>query len=42
MILDMINFCPPGHPDHGPQGVENVLQSRRVYQSAGRPFFYSY
>jgi hypothetical protein len=28
------------HSDHGPEGVENVLQTRRVYQSRGRRFFY--
>jgi Resolvase, N terminal domain len=37
----MINFCPPGTPNTARRALENVLQSRRVYQSRRRPFFYS-
>ena len=37
----MINFCPPGTPITTLKALENVLQSRRVYQSCGRRFFYS-
>jgi hypothetical protein len=40
-ILDMINFCPPGTPITARRALKNVLQTRRVYQSSGRPFFYS-
>ncbi len=37
----MINFCPPGTPITAWRVLKNVLQSRRVYQSSGRRFFYS-
>ena len=37
----MINFCPPGTPITTRMMLKNVLQSRRVYQSGGRRFFYS-
>jgi hypothetical protein len=35
-ILDMINFPPPGALITARRVLENVLQSRRVYQSRGR------
>jgi len=34
----MISFCPPGTPITARRALENVLQSRRVYQSRGRWF----
>src|SRR5712675_454618 len=37
----MINFCPPGTPITVRKALKNVLQSRRVYQSRRRRFFYS-
>jgi hypothetical protein len=40
-ILDMINFCPPGTPITARRALKNVLQTRHVYQTSGRPFFYS-
>ena len=36
----MINFCPPGTPIIARRALENVLQTRRAYQSSGRRFFY--
>jgi hypothetical protein len=40
-ILHMINFCSPGPGITARKALKNVLQSRRVYQSSGRRFFYS-
>jgi len=36
----MINFCPPGTPIMARKALKNVLQTRRVYQSSERRFFY--
>ena len=40
-IFNMINFCQPGTPITARRALQNVLQSRRVYQSSGHRFFYS-
>ena len=40
-ILNMINFCPLSPPITARRTLKNALQSRRVYQSRGRRFFYS-
>jgi hypothetical protein len=39
MIPDMINFCPPGSPGHGPEGVAKPGMFSKY--GAGRSFLYS-
>jgi hypothetical protein len=37
----MINFCPPGTPDHGPEGVEKRAAKPGVFSKYGKAVIYT-